>query len=170
MSSRFSERFTAALSSGMEMLALATLYLVWPVMAIGALLHIYEDITSKDWPSVPGTTLQASIVRSAEGPDRPILRYEYVVNGTRYRGHSDYFPDSGDRRTLEKPGAPVRVYYDPRHPGRSRVVVGLCLLPLFFLGVGAVGTLFASAIAWDSGRNAWARRAAKRAREAPLKS
>jgi len=151
---------TSALAWALAALGMALLYVVWLVMIVGALLQMHRDLTSQDWPSVPGTTLRAALVPGAEGPDRHVMRYAYVVQGTRYTGSSEDFPDTQDRMTLEKPGAAVRVYYDPAHPADSRVVLGLRWLSFVWLGVGAVGTLFAGVIAWDACTSAWTKRAA----------
>src|SRR5262249_17338818 len=149
-----------ALAWALTALGMALLYVVWPMMLVGALLQMHRDLTSQDWPSVPGTTLRAAFVPGVEGPDRHVMRYAYVVQVPRYSGSSEDLPDAPDRMTLEKPGAAVRVYYDPAHLADSRVVLGLHWLSFFFLGVGAVGTLFAGAIAWDACTSAWATRAA----------
>jgi hypothetical protein len=92
----------------------------------------------------------AAVVEKAEGTDpaadKTTLTYSYVVGGQRYTGSESAAEDSKQQfRALRqyKIGAPLTIYYNPRHPAESQVSVtpqtfglGFATFALPFLAIG----------------------------------
>ena len=118
----------------------------------GAVRQLSRDIKSRDWLSTEGTILSAQFwqYRFSRNPARvsaPFLAYRYEVRGSVYEGGPVVFGKYGSpEKILEPypPGKAITVYYDPRHPERSRLRRGsgirgfLRLLPPLALTVTSV--------------------------------
>lgn len=109
--------------AGWMMLAFSLLWLGWDAWRLAA------GLRSCDWPSTRGTIVDAQVwqYRSAKYGTRiyaPCLTYRYSVAGQTYPGGPGVF---GKTSRPEKilcpypPGQAITVYYDPRHPERSRL-------------------------------------------------
>ncbi len=81
---------------------------------------------SRQWPSVEGTVLESRVDAAHLEFMKPVLRYQYTVDGCRYVGFRVAFSGYGVSRQamarLIEPypaGRPVRVYYDPGNPASA---------------------------------------------------
>lgn len=81
---------------------------------------------SRQWPSVEGTVLEARVDDAHLEFMKPVLRYQYTVDGRRYVGFRVAFSGYGVSRRamadLIRPyavGQAVRVYYDPARPASA---------------------------------------------------
>lgn len=112
---------------------------------------------SATWPSVDGSVLNASIDResrrSGSGSSsttspiwRPIVSYEYAVDGTRHEGQRISYGEyaTGEIVAAEEVvkryplGAVVRVYYSPDDPRQAVLEPGVVGIPWFFIAIGLV--------------------------------
>ena len=131
--------------AGWMMLAFSLLWLGWDAWCLAA------GLQSRDWPSTRGTIVDAQVwqYRSAKYGTRiyaPCLTYRYSVTGQTYPGRPVVFGKTGRPEKILRPyppGQAITVYYDPRHPERSRLRRGnnrgdyaRLLLPLAILAVG----------------------------------
>ena len=103
----------AALLSGVALLALA----LWLRRRAAQCAH---------WPSVDGMVLESRVDDAHLEFMKPVLRYQYTVDGRRYVGFRVAFSGYGVSRQamarLIEPypaGRPVRVYYDPARPASA---------------------------------------------------
>lgn len=103
----------AALLSGLALLALA----LWMRRRAAQCAH---------WPSVEGTVLESRVDDAHLEFMKPVLRYQYTVDGRRYVGFRVAFSGYGISRpsmaALIRPypaGRTVRVFYDPRRPASA---------------------------------------------------
>lgn len=102
---------------------------------------------AENWPSTTGTVTESVVGTERE---RPVLEYEYEVDGQSYRNDSVWV--SGQSASYQRlrslvesspPGTEVTVYYDPDSPDVSLMVggtewrLGLLAVGLVLVGVGA---------------------------------
>jgi hypothetical protein len=112
---------------------------------------------SASWPSVDGSVLSAAIDResrrSGSGSSsttspiwRPLVSYEYAVDGTRHEGQRISYGEYATGEIAEAEavvkryplGAAVRVHYDPDDPRQAVLEPGTAGIPWFFLAIGSV--------------------------------
>ena len=100
------------------------------------IVYVVRALRSARWPSVEGRILQGG---HASG-DRPLVVYEYVVNGKRFEGRRIFSAPlaPADRLDLEKyeTGARVRVFYSERRPGSAYLERSPLLPALLLCGIG----------------------------------
>lgn len=131
--------------------------------AIGAFLaglavrNVARGRASKRWPQARGRILRSFVLvdhdRDGGEAFTPKVEYEYVVEGTTYRGGRLRYGQTGswNRRQAERvigpyaAGTPVNVFFDALHPadavllrGTSWGNVALALSGIAFLAVGYV--------------------------------
>ena len=95
----------------------------------GAVWQLLRDIGSRNWLAVEGTIVSAEVrqYRFSRNPGRvsaPYMAYRYKVEGKIYEGGPAIFGKTGPPETILEPyppGKAITVYYDPRHPERSRL-------------------------------------------------
>ncbi len=130
-------------------------------MAIGY-WQFRESIASKTWPVVSGTVIESRVRDHHNSDDstvyRAVVRYEYMIEGTRYTGNQVSLSDINHMNSKKAEavvsrypvGQTVAVHYDPVSPGRAVLETGVkgsvwavigvgCLLTL--MGMGAVKLL-----------------------------
>ncbi|MFT4639449.1 MAG: hypothetical protein ACI8T1_002774 [Verrucomicrobiales bacterium] len=130
-------------------------------LAIWGAREWQSALSSKDWPTVPGTILQSEVTKKmkARRPGQKShqtrtqftseIRYSYVVNETCYTGarvsYSDY--SSSNEAQMEAvvarypKGKSVTVYYEPENSSNSLLESGFGWTPVAIIAVGVVFTL-----------------------------
>lgn len=99
------------------------------LLALG-LRNLFCAIVSRQWPSCEGEVIDASSRMSyRRGAEviSPRLTYAYEVEGRRYVSRTidfNFEAGSGRRSVPATVGAPLLVYYHPRHPSRAVLYPG----------------------------------------------
>lgn len=109
------------------------------LIAAGLLLHFSQmnrlaaTFAQKTWPTVQGVVTEARVAETRDA--RPIVRFEYSINGAAFRGVTDlHLPGFGGRNNRRDAalevilpftrGDSVRVYYDPQNPAHALLKPG----------------------------------------------
>lgn len=126
--------------------------------AVGAYIHAAGERT-KSWPVTDGTMqtceLDAYMSTSTHGTGssrrtsttemfRPIVSYQYQVDGQKYSGHRVWAVDysSSDRDEMQavvdryQPGTAVQVHYNPEKPAEAVLETGAGWLGTIFMTLG----------------------------------
>ncbi len=138
-------------------------------LLIPAVREFKQARASRSWPSVPGKIVSASVVYTApintdmdsrirRGTYRPVLEYDYEVNGKSYRANHRVFGDEaiayGTSNRAEAiiddypAECAVQVYYDPTDPGNAVLLPGRTGAVLNALVAGAVCLGVSLFISW----------------------
>ena len=132
----------------------AVAFVVGSFMTIGAGWDLFDGIRSLRWPNVDGQTVGHGF---SPGPTKyaidnsVVVAYEYVVDGIEYRGlRFDYAGRNTINRSAKilatyKQGRRVKVYYDPKHPGRAVLQPGIGLWTIVPLLMGGLAMLIGGA-------------------------
>lgn len=132
------------------------------VILIMTLIERGRATSSRNWHSTYGVITESYVTserkEESSKPDdfvyRPVLAYEYVVNGNRYAGSRIYFgalQKDKQRAASEKKlaaypmGAPVSVFYNPQFPPDA--VLERVSPHADFLGRLVLGLIVASLVA-----------------------
>ncbi len=107
------------------------------------------------WDETSCTILSSAVAETddEEDPYRPLVRYRYEVDGSRYEnntlsrgsGSTASYDRARDLAARYQPGAPASCWVDPTHPGISVLerklpwIFLVVLFPMIFVSIGAVG-------------------------------
>ncbi len=140
-------------------------------LLIPAVREFKQARASRSWPSVPGKIVSANVVYTApintdmdsrirRGTYRPVLEYDYEVNGKSYRANHRVFGDEaiayGTSNRAEAiigvypPDKTVQVYYDPTDPGNAVLIPGQIGMVLNALVAGAICLAIGLLLGWVS--------------------
>lgn len=135
-------------------IAIAVLTLLFGGLSLWAARYVHRQMReTRDWPTVPGKILERG-VGEPMGLDRsymPHVKYTYFVGGKQYTNDQVYLIRrtgglaSQIQKLVDSLPDPVTVYYDPKDPVRSFLIVNpkgtFWLLLIFGLVVVTVGLL-----------------------------
>jgi len=97
-------------------------FLAFGLMFIdAALVNRHRNIAAANWPTVEGEVVDFRMIK-VEDRDQLHIEYRFIVDGREFTSGrvAFYSVDLGQRlHTSYRAGEKVRVYYDPRNPGKA---------------------------------------------------